>query len=154
MLKESTVLKNIEAYMHGAKKTEVAFYDRTKIAKKQEIKCERTVDYLAEAQMELRKMSAIGGKMSSADIDKELFYKEGLKMAICNVEEAAKRLALPHDPEMREIFYFGNKFAHEMNQGLDPREYNNEEIRIERLYSIIRRAERISGRIAELAKNK
>lgn len=157
-LDKSTVLANVMAYRECAAPNEkikeksvvVEFQLRTNIEKRQHIrKEERKIDYLAEAQYELDRLGKIGDK-SIQVLGSEQFYSDGVKMAICNIEECLKRLDVPDDKILREFFYFGNKIGHEIGEA--PELYVNEEIPLLRMHSILQKASVISNRIAELVK--
>jgi tetratricopeptide (TPR) repeat protein len=158
-LVKSTVLKNIECYqkdaapklVKGKDIVMVHFYVRTNIAVEQELMHGDEVDYAKKALFELSEMDRIGAKLGIAEIAKLNFYLNGFKMAICNTEECLKRLKIQDDRELRDIFYYGNRFAHEMSE--DPTLYVNEEISVNRLGSIINKAERIRLRITEMVKS-
>lgn len=155
-LVKSTVLQNIECYqkdavpkiVKGKDIVKVHFYVRTTLAVEQDLMNNDAVDYGKKALFELSEMDRIGAKLGISEIAKLNFYLNGFKMAICNIEESLKRLGIQDDPELRDIFYYGNRFAHEMSE--DPTLYVNEEISVNRLGSIINKAERIRLRITEI----
>lgn len=145
-LVDSTVMQNLVIYK-GTKDNKVTFATRTTLPKKQKLLKNENVDYLQMVQMELKEMGAIGNKLNAKDIDSNSFYKEGLKMAICNVEECIKRLQIPVD-KLKEIIYFGNLIGHQM--GEDPTLYVNEEIPMNQFYTILMKSDRIRETILQL----
>lgn len=163
-LASSTVKENIKAYRDQAapketkgkepKEVPVSFQERTTISKKQDIANHATPDYFEEARNELMGMAKVTKKFiengTLVEVLKENFYMDGLKMSVCNIEECVKRLGGSDDPELREIFYLGNRVAHEM--GENPKLYVNEEISPDRMLRIINKAERILARIKLIAK--
>lgn len=144
-LVKTTMLHNIDAFANGVvskdrKSTTFKFANRHSLPVNQKLTHDLPIDYRKEALFELEEIKRVTAKLGIYEIDKAPLYKNGIKLAICAIEECLKQLKISHR-ELNELFYFGNIFAHEMSD--DPKSYVNEEIPLARMDSIIKRADRI-----------
>lgn len=148
-LVKDTVLQNIKAYSN-AKAGVAEFVARATLPKKQQFIQQESIDYLKMVQMELKEMDAISSKISFPDIDANALYREGLKMAVCNVEECIRRLQIP-EKKLGEIIYFGNKIAHEV--GENPHCHLTEELSVVQLHLILNKVTVIRDQIFNCVRN-
>jgi hypothetical protein len=107
---------------------------------------------LEEAKHELTSMARIEDKFQLKQIDAENFYKDGLKMSICNIAECLRQLNVPEDKLLQQFFRFGNRIAHEV--GEKPTWYVAEEMDIHQLGMILHKANVIKDRIINLVTHK
>lgn len=152
-----TVQMNIEAFLQAIPKEKsdtaaVSFAPRTNLERKQTLKKDAPVDYLEEVKHELTCMARIADKFQLKQIDAENFYKDGLKMSICNIAECLRQLNVPEDKMLQQFFRFGNRIAHEV--GEKPTWYVSEEMDIHQLGMILHKANVIKDRIINLVTHK
>lgn len=148
-LVKDTVLQNIKAYSN-AKGGVAEFVPRATLPKKQQFVQQESVDYLKMVQMELNEMDAVASKISFPDIDANALYREGLKMAVCNVEECIRRLQIP-ERKLGDIIYFGNKIAHDV--GENPHHHLTEELSAVQFHLILNKVTVIRDQILNSVRN-